>query len=154
VEKIRVEFRVNNETVSLLVRPYETLLETLREQLELRSVKEACGLGGCGCCTVLFDNRPIRSCLILTAGAEGASITTIEGLSQGNELHPLQEAFIESGAVQCGFCTPGMILTLKSLLDRSPTPTKEEIVKTLSSNLCRCTGYVKMIEAVKAATKG
>ena len=153
MENISVRIRVNEEKVSLSVKPHETLLETLREQLELTGTKDGCGLGACGSCTVLLNGTPIRSCLILTAEAEGAEITTIEGLVHGEKLHPIQEAFIETGAVQCGFCTSGMILTAESLLNRTPRPDKVEVAKALSSNLCRCTGYVKIIEAVLIASK-
>lgn len=153
MEKVGVKLRVNREEVSLFVRPYETLIETLRERLKLIGVKEGCGLGTCGSCTVIFNGVPMRSCLILTAEAEGSEITTLEGLSQGERLHPLQEAFMESGAVQCGFCTSGMILTAKALLDRSPRPNKEDVIKALSSNLCRCTGYAKIIEAILSTKK-
>ncbi len=150
---IEVSFFVNGEPVTLKVKPYETLLETLRERLDLTGAKEACSLGACGACTVLMDGRPVRSCLVLTAEVKGRHITTIEGLKKGGKLHPLQKAFMEKGAVQCGFCTSGMILTAKALLDRSPKPTREEIVKTISSNICRCTGYKKIVEAVEYASE-
>lgn len=153
MEELNVKFRVNQEEVSLFVKPYESLLETLRERLGLTGAKEACSLGACGSCTVLLNGQPVRSCLVLTSEVEGAEVITIEGLKEGEGLHPVQEAFMEYGAVQCGFCSPGMILTAKSLLDRSPRPTKGEILKAISSNLCRCTGYEKIIEAVMAATK-
>ena len=149
----RVSFRINSEDVSLEVKPQETLLETIRERLSLTGAKEACGMGSCGACTVMVDGAPIRSCLVLTLEVEGADITTIEGLRQEERLHPLQEAFMEKGAVQCGFCTSGMIMTAKGLLDRNPHPSREEIVRTISSNICRCTGYKKIIEAVEGAAK-
>ena len=152
MEKIQVRFTVNKEEVLLNVKPYETLLESLRERLHLTGTKEACGLGGCGSCTVLLDGQPVRSCLVLTPEVEGAEITTIEGLKEG-KLDPVQEAFMAHGAVQCGFCTPGMVLTAKSLLNRSPKPTEEEVLKAMSSNICRCTGYTKIIEAVLTATE-
>jgi len=153
MEPVKVRFKVNGEEVSLEVKPYETLLETLRERLELTGAKEACGLGACGACTVLLDGRPVRSCLVLTPEVEGAEITTIEGLREGDKLHPLQEAFMSHGAVQCGFCTSGMILTAKALLDREPRPERSRIVKAISSNICRCTGYKKIVEAVEAASE-
>jgi len=153
MEPVKVRFKVNGEEVSLEVKPYETLLETLRERLELTGAKEACGLGACGACTVLLDGQPVRSCLVLTPEVEGAEITTIEGLREGDKLHPLQEAFMSHGAVQCGFCTSGMILTAKALLDREPRPERSRIVKALSSNICRCTGYKKIVEAVEAVSE-
>ncbi len=149
----RVNFTINNETVSLDVRPYETLLETLRERLNLTGAKEACSMGSCGACTVIMNGIPVRSCLVLAPEADGAAITTVEGLRQNGKLHPLQQAFMEKGAVQCGFCTSGMIMTAKALLDRNKKPTKKEIIKTISSNICRCTGYKKIIEAVEDAAK-
>lgn len=149
----RVNFEINNEKVSLDVRPYETLLETLRERLVLTGAKESCGMGSCGACTVIMNGIPIRSCLVLAPEADGAVITTVEGLRKNGKLHPLQQAFMEKGAVQCGFCTSGMIMTAKALLDRNKKPTKKEIINTISSNICRCTGYKKMIEAVEEAAK-
>ena len=149
----KVTFRVNEEKVTLQVRPYETLLETLRERLDLTGAKESCGMGACGACTVVVDGIPLRSCLVLTPEVDGASITTVEGLRRDGKLHPLQEAFMEKGAVQCGFCTSGMLMTAKALLDRNKRPTKKEIIKTMSSNICRCTGYKKIVEAVEKAGK-
>ena len=153
MKKINVTFRVNDDEVSLFVKPYETLLDTLRENLKLTGVTEACGLGACGSCTVLLSGQPVRSCLVLTPEVECQQVTTIEGLGEGKNLHPVQKAFMDEGAVQCGFCTPGMILTGKSLLDRFPRPDRVEVVRHMSSNLCRCTGYSKIINAVLAATK-
>jgi len=153
MELVKVSFKVNGEEVSLEVKPYETLLETLRERLELTGAKEGCGLGACGACTVLLNGKPVRSCLVLTPEVEGAEITTIEGLKEGERLHPLQEAFIQHGAVQCGFCTSGMILTAKALLDRKPNADRAQIVRSISSNICRCTGYKKIIEAVEAVSQ-
>ncbi len=151
MKTINVSFEVNSEPVSLQVKPYETLLETLRERLDLIGAKEACGLGACGACTVIVDGIPLRSCLVLTPEVNGASITTIEGLGKNGNLHPLQESFMEKGAVQCGFCTSGIIMTAKALLDRNKKPSKKEVVKTMSSNICRCTGYKKIVEAVEDA---
>ncbi|RLA85619.1 MAG: (2Fe-2S)-binding protein [Deltaproteobacteria bacterium] len=153
MELVKVRFKVNGEEVNLEVKPYETLLETLRERLELTGAKEGCGLGACGACTVLLNGKPVRSCLVLTPEVEGAEITTIEGLKEGERLHPLQEAFIQHGAVQCGFCTSGMILTAKALLDRKPKADRAQIVRSISSNICRCTGYKKIIEAVEAVSQ-
>jgi aerobic carbon-monoxide dehydrogenase small subunit len=153
MKTMKVTFQINDEQVTLTVRPYETLLEVLRERLSLTGAKEACGLGSCGACTVLVNATPLRSCLVLAPEVDGAVITTVEGLKQEGKLHPLQEAFMEKGAVQCGFCTSGMIMTAKALLDRNKKPSRKEIVKTLSSNICRCTGYKKIIEAVEEAGK-
>ncbi|NLT22319.1 MAG: (2Fe-2S)-binding protein [Syntrophorhabdus sp.] len=150
---MKVSFNVNNEDVTLDVKPYETLLETLRERLFLTGAKDACGLGSCGACTVIVNGIPLRSCLVLTPEVEGATITTVEGLREEGRLHPLQETFMEKGAIQCGFCTSGMIMTAKALLDRNKKPSKKEIVTTISSNICRCTGYKKIVEAVEEAAK-
>jgi carbon-monoxide dehydrogenase small subunit len=152
MEKNRVTLRVNGEAYDLLTYPHRTLLEVLREDLCLTGAKESCGEGACGTCTVLLDGAPVRSCLLLAIEAEGREITTIEGLAAGGKLHPLQEAFVEHHAIQCGFCTPGMILTAKALLDAVPEPTEEEIRRALSGNICRCTGYAKIVDAVKAAS--
>jgi len=152
MKTIKVSFSVNGEKATLQVKPYETLLETLRERLDLIGSKEACGMGACGACTVNVDGVPLRSCLVLTPEVNGAAITTVEGLAKDGKLHPLQEAFMEKGAVQCGFCTSGMIMTAKALLDRNEKPTKKEVIKAMSSNICRCTGYKKIIEAVEAAS--
>ena len=153
METTKVTFRINNDLTVLQVRPNETLLETLRERLALTGAKEACSMGSCGACTVEVKGIPLRSCLVLTAEVDGADITTIEGLSQAGKLHRLQETFMEKGAVQCGFCTSGMIMTAKALLDRKDEPTRKEIIKTVSSNICRCTGYKKIVEAVEEAGK-
>ncbi len=152
MEKNKVTLRVNGEAYDLLTYPHRTLLEVLREDLHLTGAKESCGEGACGCCTVLLDGLPVRSCLLLALEAEGRDITTIEGLAAGGKLHPLQEAFVEHHAIQCGFCAPGMILTAKALLDATPHPTEEEIRRALSGNICRCTGYTKIVDAVKAAS--
>lgn len=153
MKTMKVTFQVNSDKVTLQVKPYETLLETLRERLALTGAKEACGMGSCGACTVVVDGIPMRSCLVLTPEVNGAVITTVEGLKQNDRLHPLQEAFMEKGAVQCGFCTSGMIMTAKALLDRNKKPTKKEIIRTISSNICRCTGYKKIVEAVETAAR-
>jgi len=152
MERFKVKLQLNGEPVELDVKPSETLIETLRDRLELTGAKDGCGLGACGSCTVLLNGLPTRSCIVLTAELEGSEVTTIEGLADGTKLDPVQESFMEKGAVQCGFCSPGMILTAKSLLDRNSQPNKEEVIRSISSNLCRCTGYKKIVEAVEAAS--
>ena len=151
--KYKLSFTLNGLSVELLVKPTETLLEVLRDKLNVKSPKQGCNTGDCGACTVLFNKMPIRSCIALALTVDGQSITTLEGLMEGNRLHPLQKSFYEQNAFQCGFCTPGMIISAKALLDKNPSPTKEEIKKGLSGNLCRCTGYAKIIDAVMAASK-
>lgn len=151
-EKKQLSLRINGDIHELIVFPHKTLLEVLREDLGLTGAKESCGEGACGSCTVLLDGLPVRSCLLLAAEAEGREITTIEGLASQGKLHPVQEAFVEHHAIQCGFCGPGMILTAKSLLDHNPDPSEEEIRHAISGNVCRCTGYAKIVEAVKAAS--
>ncbi len=151
MDVLKVKLQVNGDPIELEVRTSETLLETLRERLELTGAKEGCGLGACGSCTVLIDGVPTRSCIVLTAEMDGAQITTIEGLGEESNLDPIQKSFMEKGAVQCGFCTPGMILTARGLLNRNPQATRQEIIQSMSSNVCRCTGYKKIIEAVEAA---
>lgn len=143
---------VNGEPVDVAVAPNATLLEILRDVLGLYGVKEGCSEGVCGACTVLMDGRPVRSCITLALEAEGTAITTIEGMAQEGKLHPVQEAFIAKGAVQCGFCTPGMILSAKALLDNNSQPSDEEIKTALAGNFCRCTGYSKILEAVRLAS--
>lgn len=149
----KVVLHVNGKTHQLDVPDSELLIETLRDRLSLLGTKYSCLEGDCGVCTVLLDGKNILSCLMLTADAAGSAITTIEGLSAGENLHPLQESFIEAGAVQCGFCTPGMILASKALLDEHPDPSDAQIARALDGNLCRCTGYIKIIEAVKTAAR-
>ena len=153
MEKHVTRLTVNAEDYELQVSPNKTLLETLREDLGLTGAKEGCQDGTCGSCTVLLDGKPVRSCLVLTMEAEGKDILTIEGLSQSDSLHPIQEAFVNYGGVQCGFCTPGMILTAKALLDANPIPNEEEVRQAISGNLCRCTGYVKIVESIMAAAQ-
>ncbi|MCD6334070.1 MAG: (2Fe-2S)-binding protein [Candidatus Latescibacteria bacterium] len=152
MERFKVKLQLNGEPVELDVKPSETLIETLRDRLELTGAKDGCGLGACGSCTVLLNGFPTRSCIVLTAELEGSEVTTIEGLADGTKLDPVQESFMEKGAVQCGFCSPGMILTAKSLLDRNSQPSRQEVIRSISSNLCRCTGYKKIVEAVEAAS--
>ncbi len=150
---IIVAMNVNGNRVEVGVGDEETLLETLRQRLGLTGTKQGCDLGDCGSCTVLLDGQPVLSCLTLAANAHGHEITTIEGLAHGGELHPIQRAFHEAGAVQCGFCTPGMVLTAKALLDSRPHPDRDTIRTALSGNLCRCTGYVKIVNAVENAAR-
>ncbi|MFC1893155.1 (2Fe-2S)-binding protein [Chloroflexota bacterium] len=140
--------KVNTKEYEIMVEPWRTLLDVLRYDLGLTGAKEGCGNGNCGTCTVLLDGMAVNSCLIFVGEVEGKEITTIEGLSQRGELHPLQQAFIEEGAVQCGFCTPGVILTAKALLDSNPHPTEAQVRQSIAGNLCRCTGYDKIVRAI------
>lgn len=150
--KKAIELNINGDTYELLVSPNYTLLEVLRDKLGLMGTKRGCDLGACGACTVLLDGEACLSCLMLAVDAMGKQVLTIEGLSEGGDLHPLQSAFVEKGALQCGFCTPGMILTAKAILDEEPHPTEEVIKKKMAGNLCRCTGYKKVVEAVMSVT--
>jgi len=147
----QIEFTINNEAVSMTVVPHWTLSYMLREELGLTGTKEGCGEGECGSCTVLVEGEPVNSCLLLAVETDGKQICTIEGLASGGKLHPLQQAFIEKGAIQCGYCTPGMVLTAKALLDKEPNPSAENIKNAMSGNLCRCTGYTKILEAIQQA---
>jgi carbon-monoxide dehydrogenase small subunit len=149
--KVRLSLIVNGEPVDILADGYKTLLEVLREDLGLTGTKHGCELGECGACAVLVDDEPVLSCLVLGVETSGRHVTTIEGIGSDGQLHPLQETFADLGAAQCGYCTPGMLLTAKALLDREPHPTRERISDALSGNLCRCTGYHQIIEAVQAA---
>ncbi len=146
-----VQLNVNDAEHELALDPSRTLLEVLRESLGLTGTKEVCLLGSCGACTVLVDDRPVLACLTLASACQGKRVLTIEGLRQGEALHPLQQAFIDKGAVQCGFCTPGMIMAGKALLDRNPHPTPDEARAAIAGNLCRCTGYEQIVEAIVAA---
>jgi carbon-monoxide dehydrogenase small subunit len=148
---IRLRLTVNDEPREVLVAPHRTLLEVLREDLQLTGTKHGCELGECGTCTVLVDGAPVLSCLALPADLEGRAITTVEGMADGSRLHPLQQSFAELGAAQCGYCTPGILLTAKALLAEHPSPTRDEIREALAGNLCRCTGYTKILEAVELA---
>jgi carbon-monoxide dehydrogenase small subunit len=145
-----MRFRVNGRDYQVAAGPTERLLDVLRARLGLTGTKEGCSTGQCGACTVLLDGEPGASCMVLAADAVGREITTIEGIAPPGELHPLQHAFLEHGAVQCGFCTPGMILSAKALLDRKPKPSDEDIKRALVGNLCRCTGYRKILDAIKS----
>lgn len=152
-ERVNVRLLVNGETHQLLVGKRWTLLYVLRDVLNLTGTKYGCGTGDCGACKVLIDGEPVNSCTYRATRAEAKGIVTIEGLSDGDKLSPVQQAFVDAGAVQCGFCTPGMVITTTALLRRNPDPTREEIVRALDSNLCRCTGYVKIIDAIKLAAR-
>lgn len=149
-----IQLRVNGELHEVAVHPHWTLLEVLREELDLTGAKKGCDAGDCGGCTVILDGKPVVSCLTLAVEADGRDILTIEGLAQNGQLHPIQNAFVEHGAIQCGFCTPGMIMSAKALLDENPKPTEEEVKQAIAGNLCRCTGYAKIVEAILAASEG
>jgi len=149
-----LNLRVNGEPVHLLVEEDETLLDVLRDRLFLTGTKRGCGEGQCGHCTVILDGRAVNSCLTLALEAEGGEVLTIEGLAQGDNLHPIQKAYVEAGAIQCGYCTPGMIMAIYSLLRENPQPSEEEIKEGIKGVMCRCTGYYKIVEAVKRAAAG
>jgi aerobic carbon-monoxide dehydrogenase small subunit len=155
VIQVKISFQLNGESVTADVPDHITLLEMLREEFELIGVKEGCGQGECGSCTVLVDREAVNSCLMLAAFVNGKKVETIEGLAgaQGR-LDPLQDAFVKHGAVQCGFCTPGMIMSAKALLDENPCPDREQIKQGMAGNMCRCTGYIKIIEAIESVAKG
>lgn len=150
---MRISFYLNGKETGVEVPPDRKVVDVLREDLGLTGTKECCGTGECGACTILVDGRTRLSCLMAAAQLQGRRVTTIEGLASGENLHPVQEAFVEYGAVQCGFCTPGMVLAAVHLLDRNPDPTREQIREGLSGNLCRCSGYVKIVDAVEAAAR-
>jgi len=149
--RVRIALTVNDEAREALAPVHKTLLEVLREDLGLTGTKHGCELGECGTCTVLVDGEPVLSCLVLPVEVEGRRITTVEGMAQGGRLHPLQEAFAELGAAQCGYCTPGILLTATALLAERPSPTRQEVKEALAGNLCRCTGYTKILDAVELA---
>ena len=151
MSKVSIALRVNGEPTDVSFAPHKTLLEVLREDLDLPGTKHGCELGECGACAVLVDGKPVLSCLVLGVEAAGRSVETIEGMADGPHLHPLQEAFADLGGAQCGYCTPGILLTAKALLAEKPSPTRAEITEALSGNLCRCTGYLQIFESVEAA---
>ena len=151
--KFRLTAIVNREPVDALVDDYKTLLEALREDLQLTGTKHGCELGECGACAVLVDGQPILSCLVIAAECDGRTVTTVEGLTENGRLHALQEAFADLGSAQCGYCTPAILLTAKALLDEEPQPSRDRIREALSGNLCRCTGYLQIVEAVEHAAK-
>jgi carbon-monoxide dehydrogenase small subunit len=148
---VEIRFTVNERSVALDVPEDRRVLDVLREELGLKGTKEGCGEGECGACTILVDGLPANACLMLAPQADGKNLRTIEGLARGDELHPVQQAFAETGAVQCGFCSPGFIMSVVALLERDPTPSDEEIIDAVSGNVCRCTGYVKILDAVHRA---
>jgi aerobic-type carbon monoxide dehydrogenase small subunit (CoxS/CutS family) len=155
MDKVLLRLDVNGERYEVAAAPHHTLLEVLREECGLTGTKHGCELGECGACTVLIDGEPVLACLTLPIEVEGRAVTTVEGLAEGPDPHPLQRAFAEEGAAQCGYCTPGMLLAAKALLERTPRPTREQIAEAISGNLCRCTGYTAIYEAVeKAAREG
>lgn len=148
-----IKLKVNGEVYEVAAEPWRTLLEVIRETVGLTGTKKGCDEGDCGACTVLLDGKAVNSCLVLAIEAQGKDITTIEGLAEGDKLHPIQSAFVKNGGLQCGFCTPGMILNAKAFLDKNPTPTEEEIKFAIGGNLCRCTGYVKIVKSIQAAAE-
>jgi len=151
--KRMITLNVNNREYDLVIPVNLTLTQVLRENLKLTGTKQGCSVGDCGACTVLMNGEPVNSCLVLAVEAEGYRIQTIEGVAEEGKLHPVQEAFVEKGGIQCGFCSPGMILTAKALLDKNPKPNETEIREALSGNLCRCTGYQKIVESIQEAAE-
>ena len=151
--KVQVQTKLNGEQVEFLCEPRQSLLEVLRDELGLTGTKEGCNDGNCGACTVEFDGRIVTSCLVLAVEAEGKEITTVEGIAAGNELHPIQQCFLEGAALQCGICTPGILVAAKALLDQDSNPSEEKIRFWLANNLCRCTGYDKIVRSVQAAAE-
>jgi aerobic carbon-monoxide dehydrogenase small subunit len=151
--KKMISLKVNDREYDMVIPVNRTLTQVLRENLKFTGTKQGCELGDCGSCTVLLDGQPVNSCLVLAVEAEGHDILTIEGLSDEGQLHPLQQAFVQHGSIQCGFCSPGMILSAKALLDKNPSPDRSEIREAISGNLCRCTGYRKIVEAIESVGK-
>jgi len=152
--KRQIQLEINGMEYDLLVSPNETLAQLLRgPQLSLTGTKQGCETGDCGACTVLLNGKPVNSCLVLAIQADGGKVITVEGLARDGKLHPIQEAFVRNGAIQCGFCSPGMMLSAKALLDRNPSPTRQEIREAISGNLCRCTGYYKIVNAIEIAAE-
>ena len=152
--KYRVNFFVNEEPVELYVEANKTLLRVLREELALTGTKEGCGAGECGACTVIVDGKPVNACLVLAPELDGMHITTIEGLAKDGELTPIQQSFVDLAALQCGFCTPGFVMSATALLEETPHPTRDEIIDAISGTLCRCTGYARIVEAIERAANG
>jgi carbon-monoxide dehydrogenase small subunit len=150
---LTIKVTVNGKSVSADAEPSTSLLEFLRDTLNYKGTKLCCNTGECGACTVLFDGKPVNSCVVLAADADGAQVVTVEGLADGEKLHPVQQAFIDTGAVQCGYCTPGFIISVKALLDRKKHPTAAEIEEAVSGNICRCTGYAKIVDAIELAAE-
>jgi aerobic carbon-monoxide dehydrogenase small subunit len=156
-QRIGIKFQLNGKPVELDVRPWDTALAVIRDELGLTGAKEGCGIGECGACTIVVQGKAVTACLMLAAQLDGREVRTIEGVSDNDTLHPVQEAFLAHGAVQCGFCTPGMVMSAEALFDAKSNPTREEIVDALSGNLCRCTGYVQIVDALEelaASTRG
>lgn len=151
--EIKIEFTLNGTLMEVEVHPHWTLLKLLREKFGLTGTKEGCGIGECGACTVLLDEMPVNACLILIPKVEGRKVETVEGLGSRKSLHPLQKSFIDHGAIQCGFCTPGLLMSSKALLEKNSRPTREEVKEAISGHLCRCTGYHQIIEAIKKASE-
>ncbi len=147
-----IQLTINNEAMELAVKPNLTLADLLRYELGLTGTKKGCDTGDCGACTVLMNGKPVNACLVLAIQAHGSDIETIEGLATEDGLHPIQASFVDKGAIQCGYCSPGMIMSAKALLDNNPSPTEEQVRQGISGNLCRCTGYQKIIEAIEAAS--
>tara|TARA_B100000315_G_scaffold202812_1_gene195618 strand:+ start:83 stop:553 length:471 start_codon:yes stop_codon:yes gene_type:complete len=152
--KKSITLNVNGATYDIVVEPYRTLVDVLRDDLGLTGTKRGCGRGNCGTCTILVDGKAVNSCLVLALDMVGRSIVTIEGLAQGGSMHPIQEAFVRYGAVQCGYCTPGLIMATKAFLEKNPKPSEEEVRSAISGNICRCTGYAKVIDAILAVAEG
>ena len=151
MEQIKIQFNLNGNDVSVTADPNKRLVDFLREDMGMTSVKEGCGEGECGACTIIYNGKAVTSCLMLAGQADGSTIVTLEGVSENGQLNYIQQAFVDAGAVQCGYCTPGMVLSAKALLDKKPDATDEEIRRAMSGNLCRCTGYSKIIKAVEMA---
>ena len=148
-----IQLKVNGETFHVEVEPHETLLDVIRGKVGLTGTKKGCETGQCGACTIIVEGKAVNACLILAVEAHGREIVTVEGLAKGGQLHPLQQAFVEEGAVQCGYCTPGMLLSAKALLDENPRPTQRQVKEAIAGNLCRCTGYVKIVKAIMTAAE-
>lgn len=148
---VTIKTTINGKSVAATAEPNTSLLEFIRDTLEMKGTKLCCNTGECGACTVIYNGKPINSCVTMAADANGAQITTVEGLADGDKLHPVQQAFIDTGAVQCGYCTPGFIMSVKALLDRTKQPTAEDIEEAVSGNICRCTGYNKIVDAIHLA---